>query len=78
MTEEVRNNANKPKRDGNRPGGPRRDRGSFKEVQKEFQEELLEVARVTRVTAGGRQLRFRASVAIGNGKGTVGLGIGKA
>lgn len=78
MTEEVRNNANKPKRDGNRPGGPRRDRGNFKEVQKEFQEELLEIARVTRVTAGGRQLRFRASVVIGNGKGTVGLGIGKA
>ncbi len=78
MTEEVRNNANKPKRDGNRPGGPRRDRGNFKEVQKEFQEELLEIARVTRVTAGGRQLRFRAAVVIGNGKGTVGLGIGKA
>jgi small subunit ribosomal protein S5 len=78
MTEEVRNNANKPKRDGNRPGGPRRDRGNFKEVQKEFQEELVEIARVTRVTAGGRQLRFRASVVIGNGKGTVGLGIGKA
>lgn len=79
MTEEVRNNTtNKPKRDGARPNGPRRDRGNFKEVQKEFQEELLEIARVTRVTAGGRQLRFRAAVVIGNGKGTVGLGTGKA
>lgn len=78
MTEEVRNNTNKPKRDGGRPNGPRRDRGNFKEVQKEFQEELLEIARVTRVTAGGRQLRFRAAVVIGNGKGTVGFGTGKA
>jgi small subunit ribosomal protein S5 len=33
---------------------------------------------VTRVTAGGRQLRFRASVVIGNGKGTIGFGTGKA
>ncbi len=70
-----------PRRDG-RPGGPGgrggRDRGNFKDAPKEFQEELLEIARVTRVTAGGRQLRFRASVVIGNGKGTVGLGTGKA
>ena len=77
MTEEVRNNTQK-KREGGRPNGPRRDRGNFKEVQKEFQEELLEIARVTRVTAGGRQLRFRAAVVIGNGKGTIGLGTGKA
>lgn len=53
-------------------------RGGFREVEKEFREELLEVARVTRVTAGGRQLRFRAAVVVGNGKGTVGLGTGKA
>lgn len=58
---------------------PRRDnRRGFDEVAKEFQEELLEVRRVTRVTAGGRQLRFRAAVVIGNGKGKVGLGIGKS
>ena len=42
---------------------PRRDnRRQFDEVPKEYQEELLEVRRVTRVTAGGRQLRFRAAV----------------
>ncbi len=58
---------------------PRRDnRRQFDEVPKEYQEELLEVRRVTRVTAGGRQLRFRAAVVIGNGKGKVGLGIGKS
>ncbi len=56
----------------------RKGKGGLKEAPKEFQEELLSVDRVTRVTAGGRQLRFRASVVIGNGKGKVGLGIGKA
>lgn len=45
---------------------------------KEFREELLQIDRVTRVTAWGRQLRFRASVVIGDGKWRVGLGIGKA
>ena len=50
----------------------------MKDVQKEFREELLGIDRVTRVTAGGRQLRFRASVIIGDGKGRVGLGLGKA
>lgn len=58
--------------------GRRDDSKGMREVQKEFQEELLGVDRVTRVTAGGRQLRFRASVIIGDGKGRVGLGLGKA
>ena len=52
--------------------------GQFQEVRKEFQEELLRIDRVTRVTAGGRQLRFRVSLVIGDGKGMIGLGIGKA
>jgi small subunit ribosomal protein S5 len=50
----------------------------FKEADKEFKEELLWIDRVTRVTAWGRQLRFRASVIIWNHKWTVGLGLGKA
>jgi small subunit ribosomal protein S5 len=55
-----------------------RDRNGIREEAKEFQEEMLSIDRVTRVTAGGRQLRFRASIVIGDGKGRVGLGIGKA
>ncbi len=50
----------------------------FKEAPKEYKEELIRIDRVTRVTAWGRQLRFRASVIIGNGNGTVWLGIWKA
>jgi len=61
-----------------RPRGERRERGGVREEEKEFREEMLAIDRVTRVTAGGRQLRFRASIVIGDGKGRVGLGIGKS
>lgn len=46
--------------------------------KKEFEEELLDLARVTRVVRGGRRLRFRATVAVGNKKGKVGIGTGKS
>lgn len=45
--------------------------------KKEFEELLLEVRRVTRVTTGGRRLSFRATILIGNKKGKIGLGISK-
>jgi small subunit ribosomal protein S5 len=61
---------------GDRPRGPRRD--GMREEEKEFKEEMLSIDRVTRVTAGGRQIRFRASIVIGDGKGRIGLGVGKA
>lgn len=47
-------------------------------VEKEFKEELLAIDRVTRVTSWGRQLRFRAVMVCGDGKGRVGLGTGKS
>ena len=50
----------------------------MREEEKEFKEEMLSIDRVTRVTAGGRQIRFRASIVIGDGKGRIGLGVGKA
>jgi len=46
--------------------------------QKEFEEEVLQIDRVTRVVKGGRRLRFRCTVAIGDKKGRVGVGVGKA
>lgn len=45
--------------------------------KKEFEELLLEVRRVTRVTTGGRRLSFRATILVGNKKGKIGLGISK-
>lgn len=50
-----------------------RRRKDSQSAPKEFREELLSIDRVTRVTAGGRQLRFRAVMVVGNGKGKVGL-----
>lgn len=44
----------------------------------EYEETTLSVDRVTRVVAGGRRMRFRAVVVIGDKKGKVGLGTGKA
>jgi len=45
---------------------------------KEFEEEVLQIDRVTRVVKGGRRLRFRATVVIGNRNGKVGVGVGKS
>ncbi len=45
--------------------------------EEEFESKLLHLTRVERMKAGGRRLRFRAVVVIGDKKGRVGLGIGK-
>ncbi len=55
----------------------KKGKGRQKE-QKEFAEEVLQIARVTRVVKGGRRLRFRVTIAIGDRKGRVGIGVGKA
>ena len=44
----------------------------------ELQERLVAVNRVTKVTKGGRTFTFAAIVVVGNGKGIVGWGLGKA
>ncbi len=44
----------------------------------EFDKKLVEVRRVAKVVKGGRTLRFSALVVVGNGKGLVGVGNGKA
>jgi len=47
------------------------------EKGEEFESKLLDLARVTRVSAGGKRFRFRALVVVGNKSGKVGLGIAK-
>lgn len=49
-----------------------------KREKSEFEQKLVDVARVVRIVAGGRRFRFRATVVIGNQKDKVGVGIGKA
>ena len=53
-------------------GGRRRD-----QIKDEFESKLLDLTRVTRVTGGGKRLRFRAVVVAGDRKGKIGIGIDK-
>ena len=53
-------------------------RGNFsKKPKSEFNEKVLELRRVTRVVAGGKRFRFRATLILGDGKGKVGVGVAK-
>jgi small subunit ribosomal protein S5 len=55
----------------------RRARGKIEEKKDEFESKLLDLARVTRVSAGGKHFRFRALMVVGDKKGKVGIGIAK-
>lgn len=57
----------------------RGNRGASKgyKEQEEFEQRIIDIARVTRVMAGGKRMRFRACVAIGNKKGQVAIGLAK-
>ncbi|MBL7141733.1 30S ribosomal protein S5 [Patescibacteria group bacterium] len=46
-------------------------------TEPEFTQQLVDLARVTRVVKGGKRLSFRACIAIGNHKGEVGIGVAK-
>jgi len=56
---------------------PIRKMGSRSFVKDEFETKLLDLARVTRVTGGGKRLRFRAVVVAGDRKSKIGIGIDK-
>jgi small subunit ribosomal protein S5 len=60
------------------PDRQRRRDGKGQREPSEFSETTLSVDRVTRVVKGGRRMRFRAIVVVGNRKGKVGMGTGKA
>ena len=66
---------------GGRKGyrGGRRDRGFgiSHEAKSEYEQKVLDIARVTRVTKGGKRFSFRTTLVAGDGKSRVGVGIGK-
>jgi small subunit ribosomal protein S5 len=73
---------------GNNQGGPQRR--EFKKNRRnprnrrggkprsEFDQKILDIRRVTRVSKGGRRFSFAVSIAVGNKKGKIGVGTGKA
>lgn len=66
------------KRRGKRGEGKRGDRNNRQEKDSEWQERVVQIRRVTKVVKGGKKLSFRAVVVIGNERGEVGVGVGKA
>lgn len=56
----------------------RRKNNRSREKETDWQERVVQIRRVTKVVKGGKKLSFRAIVVVGNERGQVGVGVGKA
>ncbi len=61
---------------GDRRGGRRDRRGQDRDS--EWQERVVQIRRVSKTVKGGKKMSFRAIVVVGNERGQVGVGVGKA
>ncbi|SRR3989338_2768745 len=80
-TGKERSQSQRGRRGGAGAGGSRRGRPSSsrsRQPRSEFDQHLISIRRVSRVVAGGRRFSFSVSIIIGNKKGRVGVGVGKA
>lgn len=75
---EVSGQASEQKRDNRRPNSRPKFNKERKEEADDLQKKLVCINRVTKVVKGGRTMRFTALVVVGDGKGKVGCGTGKA
>ena len=64
--------------DNKRNNNNRRPRKTFEKPKTDLEDKVIAINRVTKVVKGGRQFRFAATVVVGNRKGKVGIGLGKA
>ncbi len=63
---------------GGGSGRPERKRSREERPRSEFDQKILNIRRVTRVASGGRRFSFSVAIVLGNRKGSVGVGTGKA
>jgi len=69
---------NRDRRGGGRGGRPGGGRRGGDDRRSEFAQKLIGIRRVARVMAGGRRFNFSAALVLGDKKGRVGVGLGKA